>query len=187
MRYLFEQGIATLFKKSADQELVDQCHNELSYSNWNSSSTVMKGEVCRWLVQTSNFLVLESFALVAVHVALVTRSCKPPKKQMLFSVLQVFLNEKCYTFKGQTWEQSLENGLSCDHAYFRLQVTFFYKGSEPARQAPEQGTKVRAKGEDSVWSQGCFSLLQYYFSLAQNVTTLYFFLYYKTCTQELKL
>ena len=158
MRYLFEQGIATLFKKSADQELVDQCHNELSYSNWNSSSTVMKGEVCRWLVQTSNFLVLESFALVAVHVALVTRSCKPPTKQMLFSVLQVFLNEKCYTFKGQTWEQSLENGLSCDHAYFRLQVTFFYKGSEPARQAQEQGTKVRAKGEDSVWGQGFFSV-----------------------------
>ena len=38
------------------------------------------------------FLVLASFVVAAIHVVLVTCSYKPPIKQMLFSVLQLFLS-----------------------------------------------------------------------------------------------
>ena len=43
-----------------------------------------------WLV-AAHFLVLESFVLVAVHIGKVTMFCKPPMRQILFSVLQLFV------------------------------------------------------------------------------------------------
>ena len=78
------------------------------------ASFILKGEGCGWLLQTSwcqNPLFL--------HLSMQVRSwcsCKPPTRQTLFSVQQLFISiwmEKCYTFKGQ----SLENGFPI---YFRL-------------------------------------------------------------------
>ena len=56
----------------------------------------------------ADFLVQESF----VHKGQVRCSCKLQTKQMLLSVVQLFISlrmEKCYTLKGQ----SLETRLSC--------------------------------------------------------------------------
>ena len=61
----------------------------------------------------SDFVVLESSIFAVVCIGPVPCSCKPPARQMLFSVLQLF--SLCewksvipYTLKGQ----SFENGLS---------------------------------------------------------------------------
>ena len=47
------------------------------------------------LLVVADFLVQESFVLTAVHVGQVScagRSCKPPTRQMLFSVLKLFIS-----------------------------------------------------------------------------------------------
>ena len=79
------------------------------------ASFILKGEGRGWLLQTSwcrwNPLFLHPPTQVRSWC-----SCKPPTRQMLFSVLQLFISiwmEKCYAFKGQ----SLENGFPI---YFRL-------------------------------------------------------------------
>ena len=83
--------------------------------------STLKGQVrqgCDWLVQTSwrqNPLFLQLSAQVRSLC-----SCKPPVKQMLFSVLQLFISLYEWIFK----DQSPEN--DC-HVYFRLWATFFYK------------------------------------------------------------
>ena len=77
-----------------------------------------------WVVVT-NFLVPGSFVFAAVHVGLVIMSYKSPIRQMLFTVLQLFISiwmGKCYTFKGQ----SLENGKISREIYS------FTKGAELA-------------------------------------------------------
>ena len=77
-----------------------------------------------WVVVT-NFLVPGSFVFAAVHVGLVIMSYKSPIRQMLFTVLQLFIfiwMGKCYTFKGQ----SLENGK------ISWEIYSFTKGAELA-------------------------------------------------------
>lgn len=98
--------VATVFGKLESEKMVDSYPKE--------PSTWVRIQACTlevWLSVASflywNPLFLQLFTYVRLPC-----SCKPPARQILFSVLRFFISlwmEKCYPFKGQ----SLENGLSC--------------------------------------------------------------------------
>ena len=73
-----------------------------------------------------------------------------------YSVLQLYMNEKCYTFKGQGG-QSLEDGLSCSFQVTGNTVLRRCRASMIRRR--QQSAKVRAKGIDPIQNQVCSSLL----------------------------
>ena len=109
----------------------------------------------------ANFLVWESFVLAAVQVRWVTMSCIPPTRQILFSVLQLFIfiwMDLCYTFKGQR----LANGLSC---------IFQAIGNIPNLWHKQYNAKI-IKETDLIWSQICSSLLQNYYPQSDIVESI---------------
>ena len=95
-------------------------------------------------------------------------SCKPPTRQVLFSILQLFISiwvGKCHTLQGQ----SLEKACS---VCFGLQATFFYKKcKDSTTKHRKQSTKLKVKGRDLIPSQICSSMLRY---KRQDVTVSFF-------------
>ena len=84
------QGIETLFGKPADREVVNECPREPSYQVRIWASFILKVERV-WLLG-ANFFVSEFFVLAAV--TQIRSQClhKSPARQMLFSVLQLFIS-----------------------------------------------------------------------------------------------
>ena len=110
-----------------------------------------------WLVIT-NFLVQESFVFTAIRVCQVRCSYKPPTRQMLFSVLQLFIS-----MNGTLEGQSPEDRLYCIfHAIGNIILQRCRASMTKHRQ---QSPKVRVKETYPTWGQICCSLLQFLFSL----------------------
>ena len=121
------------------------------------ASFVLKGEEV-WLVVT-NFLVSESFVLAAVHIGQVTDVPVNLQQDKGYSLF-------CNSLSLYEWKsviplkvRALRTG---SPVYFRLQETFFYKRCRASmtKHRP-QGTKVKEKGTDLMWSQICSSPLHY--------------------------
>ena len=96
------QGRETLFGKPADWEDGGRRLSQRTVFpelEWNL--LLWKREGCDWLLQTSWRPLLAQCPCRASHVV------KPSSRQMLFSVVQLFIwiwMGKCYTFKGQSFE-----------------------------------------------------------------------------------
>ena len=79
-------------------------------------------------------------------------SDKSPTRQMLFSVLQlfIFIAMKHIPYKVKPERQSLEKGLLC---IFQAIGNITCRASMTKQR--QQGKKVRAKRIDPMWSQNC--------------------------------
>ena len=95
----------------------------------------------------ANFLVQESF-VVAARGGLVTMLLKTSNKTIIFCSVTFYAWKHVNTFK----DQNSEDGLSC--IFQAIGIAFSYKRCKDHIK-PRQGTTVRIKRIDPIWSQVC--------------------------------
>ena len=93
----------------------------------------------------AHFLVQESFVLIAAQGGLVTMLLKTSNKTIIFCSVTFYAWKCVNTFK----DQNSENGPSC--IFQPIGIPFSYKRCK-AHIKPRQGTNVRIKRIDPIWS-----------------------------------
>ena len=134
---LWGQGIATLIWKASRPRGWWTSAPRTIFPELVETSFILKEEGV--LLVVANFLVQESFVLVAAQGGLVTMILKTSNKTIIFCSVTFYAWKSVSTFK----DQNSENGPSC--IFQAAGVTFSYKRCK-ARSKPWQGTKVRIKG-----------------------------------------
>ena len=143
--------------------MVDQCPKEPSSPSHNLDFFYTKrGEI---QLISANFLVQESFVLVAVWVDLITMFLYTSKKInaiLCSAIFYLYVKGKCCTFK----HQSPKNRLSC---LFQAPCNILFRRYRTSMtQHRQQSSKVRAKGIDPIWNHIC--LLHTFWIFHRNYT-----------------
>lgn len=135
--------------------MVDWCpENRITWAKFGASER--RG---RWLV-VAYFLVQGPFMIATVHIGVSYSVLKPPRRQVLFSVLQLFK------------VRAFETGLFC--VFQAVGNTFVHKGAAPAWLSTGKRHRVRAKGVDPIiMRQVCFSLRQSLMLLKPHLGSFY--------------
>ena len=79
------------------------------------------------------------------------------------------MNEKCYSFKGQSWKvKPWEGTILCVSGYNQLSFT---KVGNQQIKPRQESTKVGANEIDLIWSQSCYSVLHSHNKYQRKIPT----------------
>ena len=131
-----------------------------------------------WLVVTGTMVPARPLRAViilcsSVHLGLIKMFLQTANKTNVIlcsATFYLYMNEKCYAFKGQAGKQSLEKGLL--YQFQAIGNILLQRCRASMTKHRQKGTKVRAKRRGPIWKQVCSSVSKL---LCQRKFSLFFF------------